>query len=143
MRLVYDCFDQSPFFPCDVESAMKSDSAAQNDSALMYTKLYPKSTQNNNNGNDGTNKDELNKYYSNLANPNASVANSLFANYGVFCSGRGGPSKLLSGGGKFVEKIRPFYKVQGSNDKTLIFESRFEEGNLRRAVQVYVFFCGL
>lgn len=31
----------------------------------------------------------------------------------------------------------PFYVPQNSDDNTLIFESRFETGNLRRAIQVY------
>ena len=33
--------------------------------------------------------------------------------------------------------IVPFYVPQGSDDNTLLFESRFESGNLRRAIQVY------
>ena len=33
----------------------------------------------------------------------------------------------------------PFYTPTSSNDYTLIFESRFESGNLRRAIQVYEF----
>mmetsp|Transcript_14003 Transcript_14003/g.21826 ORF Transcript_14003/g.21826 Transcript_14003/m.21826 type:complete len:136 (+) Transcript_14003:743-1150(+) len=32
-----------------------------------------------------------------------------------------------------------YYKPQLKNDYTLCFESRFESGNLRRAIQVYVF----
>ena len=34
-------------------------------------------------------------------------------------------------------KLDPYYIVNGSNDTTLVFESRFESGNLRRAIQVY------
>ena len=33
--------------------------------------------------------------------------------------------------------LKPYYKVESKNDTTLIFESRFESGNLRRAIQVY------
>jgi len=33
----------------------------------------------------------------------------------------------------------PYYKPSGPEDCTLVFESRFESGNLRRAVQVYEF----
>eukprot|EP00698_Gefionella_okellyi_P012506 TRINITY_DN3376_c0_g1_i1.p1 TRINITY_DN3376_c0_g1~~TRINITY_DN3376_c0_g1_i1.p1 ORF type:complete len:976 (-),score=156.11 TRINITY_DN3376_c0_g1_i1:4-2508(-) len=36
-------------------------------------------------------------------------------------------------------KLHPYYVVDGLNDKTLVFESRFESGNLRRAIQVYEF----
>ena len=32
-----------------------------------------------------------------------------------------------------------YYKPQSKNDYTLCFESRFESGNLRRAIQVYEF----
>lgn len=37
---------------------------------------------------------------------------------------------------KFYEKLNPYYKLQSSIDETLIFESRFESGNLRRAIQL-------
>jgi len=33
------------------------------------------------------------------------------------------------------EKMTSYYKLKGSNDKTLIFESRFECGNLRLAIK--------
>jgi hypothetical protein len=33
--------------------------------------------------------------------------------------------------------LRPYYIPVDSNDTTLVFESRFESGNLRRAIQVY------
>ena len=33
--------------------------------------------------------------------------------------------------------LHPFYVKQSDDDYTLIFESRFESGNLRRAIQVY------
>ena len=35
--------------------------------------------------------------------------------------------------------LHPFYVKQSEDDYTLIFESRFECGNLRRAIQVYEF----
>ena len=37
---------------------------------------------------------------------------------------------------KYYSKLRQYYQKQDENDNTLIFESRFESGNLRRAVQV-------
>ena len=36
-------------------------------------------------------------------------------------------------------EVAPFYILQNSEDNTLLFESRFECGNLRRAIQVYEF----
>lgn len=35
---------------------------------------------------------------------------------------------------RFYAKLKPYYQKQGELDNTLIFESRFESGNLRRAV---------
>jgi len=40
---------------------------------------------------------------------------------------------------EFSEDLPPFYPVKEPEDTTLVFESRFESGNLRRAVQVYEF----
>lgn len=39
---------------------------------------------------------------------------------------------------RYYEKLRPYYKLDPENhaDKTLVFESRFESGNLKRAVKV-------
>lgn len=33
--------------------------------------------------------------------------------------------------------VAPFYIPTSAEDNTLLFESRFESGNLRRAIQVY------
>lgn len=40
---------------------------------------------------------------------------------------------------RYYEKLKPYYKLQKGSyhtDKTLVFESRFESGNLRKAVKV-------
>lgn len=37
---------------------------------------------------------------------------------------------------KYYDKLQPFYNLKGQNDTTLIFESRFESGNLSKAFQV-------
>ncbi len=39
---------------------------------------------------------------------------------------------------RYYEKLKPYYKLDPNDlsDKTLIFESRFESGNLKRAVKV-------
>ena len=34
-----------------------------------------------------------------------------------------------------------YSRLPGPDDRTLVFESRFESGNLRRAVQAYEFEC--
>ena len=39
--------------------------------------------------------------------------------------------------GNSKDRLKQYYISDGSNDNTLIFESRFESGNLRRAVQIY------
>jgi len=35
---------------------------------------------------------------------------------------------------RFYQKLKPYYVKQAKTDTTLVFESRFESGNLRRAV---------
>lgn len=39
---------------------------------------------------------------------------------------------------RYYERLKPYYKLQPTEggDRTLIFESRFESGNLKRAVKV-------
>lgn len=37
---------------------------------------------------------------------------------------------------RYYETLKPFYKLKTISDETLQFESRFESGNLRRAVKV-------
>lgn len=35
--------------------------------------------------------------------------------------------------------LQPYYRLKGEHDSTLVFESRFESGNLRRATQIFEF----
>jgi len=37
---------------------------------------------------------------------------------------------------RYYSKLKPYYHKESDDDNTLIFESRFESGNLRRAVKV-------
>ncbi len=37
---------------------------------------------------------------------------------------------------RYYEKLKPYYKLSDANDLTLQFESRFESGNLNRAVKI-------
>jgi hypothetical protein len=41
---------------------------------------------------------------------------------------------IKNGYGKYYERLKPFYVIKDQGDSTLIFESRFESGNLRRAI---------
>ena len=41
--------------------------------------------------------------------------------------------------GKYYDKLPNFYTLKGTNDTTLIFESRFESGNLMKAFQINEF----
>ena len=49
----------------------------------------------------------------------------------------GGTSNHTRGGVPKPVQLPPYYQVTGEEDETLIFESRFESGNLRRAIQIY------
>lgn len=62
----------------------------------------------------------------------------------VYDSVEAQPSSDPGGGGapipqsqEVMDKLPPYYVPTGPEDTTLVFESRFESGNLRRAVQVY------
>lgn len=35
---------------------------------------------------------------------------------------------------RYFATLKPYYRVSDDNDDTLVFESRFESGNLKRAV---------
>jgi len=37
---------------------------------------------------------------------------------------------------RYYNKLKTFYQKENEEDNTLIFESRFESGNLRRAVKI-------
>jgi hypothetical protein len=41
--------------------------------------------------------------------------------------------------GKFYDKLQNYYNLKGPSDSTLIFESRFESGNLAKVVQISEF----
>jgi len=41
--------------------------------------------------------------------------------------------------GKYYDKLQNYHNLKGPNDNTLIFESRFESGNLAKAVQISEF----
>jgi len=63
---------------------------------------------------------------------------STFTSYSQICAGKGAPLKSYTGKTNCYESsLKPFYRLSSYTDTTLIFESRFESGNLRRAIQVY------
>jgi len=37
---------------------------------------------------------------------------------------------------RYYENLKPYYKLKNEKDETLIFESRFESANLRKAVKI-------
>lgn len=42
---------------------------------------------------------------------------------------------IIERASKYFERLEPFYKLKDAADTTLLFESRFESGNLVRATQ--------
>jgi hypothetical protein len=70
-------------------------------------------------------------------NPECFQVEPSTSSYNQVCCGKGAPYKFFTGKARYPETLLPFYKLQGLSDYTLLFESRFESGNLRRAVQVY------
>ena len=55
-----------------------------------------------------------------------------------------GSSSINTGGsniinGRYFDKLSQYYNLKGQSDSTLIFESRFESGNLHRATQIQEF----
>ena len=39
----------------------------------------------------------------------------------------------------FYRDLQPYWDIKSNDDVTLIFESRFESGNLRRALQISLY----
>lgn len=65
------------------------------------------------------------------------VSGSVVANgQNIFTAG----GQTVQGGqvinGRYFEKLNSYYNLKSASDSTLIFESRFESGNLHRATQV-------
>jgi hypothetical protein len=67
------------------------------------------------------------------ANSNGSAN---FANYPMICMGKGAPTMYDPSFTKYADTLPPIYSKEKEDDTTLQFESRFENGNLRRAVQI-------
>ena len=61
---------------------------------------------------------------------------SSWDSYLLICTGKGGPARYHYNKARYQEEVIPYYLPERLDDKTLIFESRFESGNLRRAVQM-------
>ena len=89
---------------------------------------------------------EISPYYKNKDNPYISEKDYVNVMRGDFDNKPGTYADLSQQ--KFLEKIptyqrmhyyknlKPYYPVNDDSDETLVFESRFESGNLRRAVKV-------
>jgi hypothetical protein len=63
---------------------------------------------------------------------------SSWDSYPGLCAGRGGPTRRHYGLGNYFAQLPSYYVPQGPWDNTLVFESRFESANLRRAIQMYI-----
>ncbi len=59
-----------------------------------------------------------------------------YESYAAICSGKGAPTRYFAGKARYLSTICPYYHPLDETDTTLVFESRFESGNLRRAVQM-------
>jgi len=70
-------------------------------------------------------------------NNEAVNVDATFENYAGICAGKGAPTRYYPNKARYCERLIQFYQIKDENDTTLIFESRFESGNLRRAVQMY------
>jgi len=66
-----------------------------------------------------------------------SFVDESFNSYPLIASGKGVPKKSSINKLKIRRKLEPYYIPINFSDNTLIFESRFECGNLRRAVQMF------
>ena len=69
-------------------------------------------------------------------NMDTSLIGSVLSTYAMLCSGKGTFTKFISKKTLYAKTLIPFYKVKGQEDETLVFESRFESGNLRRAIKM-------
>jgi len=69
-------------------------------------------------------------------NSEASLTDSSWDSYFLVCMDRGGPIRYFAGKARYQEELIPYYIPESLEDKILVFESRFESGNLRRAVQM-------
>ncbi len=77
----------------------------------------------------------------------AKSVESTPAAYSLLCAGKGAPTQFVPGKARYCERLVPYYQPDlAADDRTLVFESRFECANLRRAIQVYIFYgllmCG-
>jgi hypothetical protein len=85
------------------------------------------------------------KYFFNPYNPPYQLEKPIGIVNGVLGPVNGSENKLYDKRGvprinRYYEKLKPFYKLHPAvdhvADRTLIFESRFESGNLKRVVKV-------
>jgi hypothetical protein len=69
-------------------------------------------------------------------NVESSLIGSVLSSYAMLCSGKGTFIKFAAKKTLYARTLMPFYKLKGEEDETLVFESRFESGNLRRAIRM-------
>lgn len=131
--VVYDCIENSPYY-----------SESQPDHPYIDEReaieLPPVSEQTEGLVNEPYQK----KYFFNPYNPPYTLEKPISIQSSSGGATGPGESKLYDKRGvpkinRYFERLKPFYKLSASDptsDKTLIFESRFESGNLKRAVKV-------
>eukprot|EP00826_Nyctotherus_ovalis_P009303 TRINITY_DN12450_c0_g1_i2.p1 TRINITY_DN12450_c0_g1~~TRINITY_DN12450_c0_g1_i2.p1 ORF type:complete len:313 (+),score=46.91 TRINITY_DN12450_c0_g1_i2:53-991(+) len=69
-------------------------------------------------------------------NSEAALIDASWDLYPLVCTGKGGPTRYFAYKARYQEELVPYYMPESLEDTTLVFESRFESGNLRRAVQM-------
>ena len=124
--VVYDCIEPSPYYEDDPNNPYIDEKDA--------IELPPMSDQT-----EGLVNEPYQKKY--IFNPQ-NLPYQLERAYSVFTSGNP-ETKMYDKKGvpklnRYYEKLKPYYKLDPEvlTDRTLIFESRFESGNLKRAVKV-------
>lgn len=122
---VYDCIEFSPFYDIDDPNDQYYD---ERDAI----EVSPPQEQS-----DGTIYEPYQKKYN--FNPNNLPYQLERAG---FSGTQSGDAKIYDKKGipkinRYYEKLKPYYKLKDQlQDRTLIFESRFESGNLKKAIKV-------
>ena len=74
--------------------------------------------------------------YDSIEPPPSSTATAAKATAAVATATDPNPSSSSSSSSSKTD-LKAYYTLESEKDSTLIFESRFESGNLRRSIQVY------
>jgi hypothetical protein len=75
--------------------------------------------------------------YDSIEPPPSSTATAAKAAAVATTATDSNPSSSSSSSSSSKTDLKAYYTLESEKDSTLIFESRFESGNLRRSIQVY------